>query len=108
VRSIAAWPKHLRSILPARSNASAQALIIDVRDPDEWDDGHVDGAVLIPLGELAERQREIPRDRDVIMMCQSGRRSAKAQRQLSDDFGLATTNLAGGIKAWREDGLPVA
>jgi len=63
----------------------AGALIIDVRDPDEWDDGHVDGAVLIPLGELAERQREIPRDRDVIMMCQSGRRSAKAQRQLSDD-----------------------
>lgn len=84
------------------------ALIVDVRDQDEWDDGHVAGALLIPLDELADRQSEIPRDRDVIVMCQSGRRSAKAQSQLADGFGLTTTNLAGGIKAWREEGLPVA
>lgn len=91
----------------AQQHMSGGALIIDVREQDEWDETHVAGTRLIPLDQVAERTAEIPRDRDVILICRSGRRSGIAQKQL---FALGYTriaNLAGGILAWEEAALPI-
>ena len=91
----------------ARNRVSGGAVLFDVRDRDEWDEVHVDGASLIPLDELAEHLDEIPRTSDVILMCRSGRRSGIAQQTLRDAGFERVANLVGGILAWEEDGLPV-
>jgi phage shock protein E len=58
------------------------ATLLDVRTPEEFASGHPDGAVLIPVSELAARIGELPRDRPVVVYCRSGRRSAAAAEQL--------------------------
>jgi rhodanese-related sulfurtransferase len=83
------------------------AYLLDVREPIEWNEAHVDGAVLIPLGELSARVDEIPTDQDVLIICRSGNRSAQA-RDLLRAAGLnRTTSINGGINAWISAGLPV-
>ena len=84
-----------------------EALLIDVREPDEWVAGHVAGATHIPLGDLEARLAEVPRDRPVLLFCRSGNRSGKATAFLRrQGFGQAT-NVEGGIIAWQGAGLPV-
>ncbi|MCB0393965.1 MAG: rhodanese-like domain-containing protein, partial [Bdellovibrionales bacterium] len=63
-------------------SVASQVSIIDVREPDEFvgELGHIAGAVLIPLGQLESRWNEIPKSKDVIFICRSGRRSAKASQ----------------------------
>lgn len=100
--------------LPATINVSqaaerfdAGAFLLDVRTQEEWNQGHIDGAVLIPLDTLASRVNEIPADQDVLIICRSGNRSGQA-RDLLRAQGLArTTSIAGGINAWISSGLPV-
>ncbi len=83
------------------------AFLLDVREPSEWNEAHVAGAVLIPLGELSSRISEIPTDQDVLIICRSGNRSAQA-RDILRAAGLArTTSINGGINAWISAGLPV-
>ncbi|MCY4085627.1 MAG: rhodanese-like domain-containing protein [Actinomycetia bacterium] len=79
------------------------ALVLDVREPDEWDAGRIAGALHMPLGELAVRQAELPRDRPVVVVCRSGGRSAVATEALIG-IGLAASNLEGGMKAWQQSG----
>ena len=81
------------------------AVIIDVRQPDEYREAHVVGAVLIPLGEVTERTEEIPDDQPVYVICRSGARSAKAVEWLLGQ-GYDATNVAGGTLAWLELGSP--
>jgi rhodanese-related sulfurtransferase len=83
------------------------AALIDVRDRDEWDEVHVEGAILIPLDALPERLDDVPDTMDVIVICRSGRRSGLAQEALRDAGIERVSNLAGGIIAWEEAGLPV-
>ncbi len=83
------------------------AYMLDVRQPEEWAQGHIDGAILIPLGELESRISEIPTDRDVLIICRSGNRSTQA-RELLRSAGLTrTTSIMGGMNAWLAAGLPV-
>lgn len=83
------------------------AFLLDVREPSEWNEAHVEGAVLIPLGELSSRINELPTDQDVLIICRSGNRSAQA-RDILRAAGLArTTSINGGINAWISAGLPV-
>lgn len=83
------------------------AYLLDVREPSEWDVAHVEGAVLIPLGELSTRISEIPTDKDVLIICRSGNRSGQA-RDLLRAAGLnRTTSVDGGMNAWMAAGLPV-
>jgi rhodanese-related sulfurtransferase len=82
------------------------AFVLDVREPDEYEAGHVPGAVLIPLGEVVARQAEIPADQDVYVICQVGSRSARAAAYLNG-VGHRTTNVAGGTRGWREAGFDV-
>ena len=82
------------------------ALLIDVREPDEYDEIHADGAVLIPLGEVPERSGEIPPQQDTLLICRSGARSQRAAEYLAA-LGHRVANVAGGTLAWAERGLPV-
>jgi rhodanese-related sulfurtransferase len=82
------------------------AVLIDVRQPDEFEAFRVPGAVLIPLADVPERIEEIPDDRRVYVICAVGNRSAKAVDYLNRQ-GFDTVNVAGGSKAWMEAGHPV-
>lgn len=82
------------------------AFILDVREQDEWDAGHVKGATLIPLGDLPARLNELPRDKQIIVMCRTGNRSAQGRDLLLANGFTQVTSLAGGITAWTKAGLP--
>jgi rhodanese-related sulfurtransferase len=75
------------------------AWLLDVRERHEWDAGHAPGAHLIPLGELAARQDELPEDDQILVICHSGGRSAMATRALLG-AGYHAANVAGGMIAW--------
>lgn len=103
-------PRPLPSVDPLRARDLVErenALIVDVREPDEWAQARIPGAVHIPLGRLRERAHEIPKDRAVILQCQGGNRSAGAVRTLLDLGFSNVHNLEGGITDWAADGLPI-
>ena len=75
-------------------------MLIDVREPSEWEIVHLDGAHLIPRAELPDRLNELTSARRLVVYCRTGARSAQATRLLLD-LGFANVrNLAGGITAW--------
>jgi rhodanese-related sulfurtransferase len=77
--------------------------IIDVRQPEEFSSGHIPGAKLIPLGELAARYQEIRPDVESAIVCRSGGRSMKACELLSNYGYKKIHNLSGGMLAWDGD-----
>jgi sulfur dioxygenase len=83
--------------------------IVDVREPDEYVGplGHIRGAKLIPLGTLASRLDELPRDRPLVMVCRSGARSAQATLLLQKSGFDRVANLNGGMLRWRGEGHAV-
>ncbi len=85
----------------------AGALIVDVREPHEWRAGHIPGAVHIPLDQLAARLGELDTERDIILVCRSGNRSAYATALLGKAGFSKVYNLIGGIIAWARHGLPL-
>ena len=90
----------------AAERAEAGALVLDVREPDEWTVGHVDGSVHIPMGELGARLDELPADRPIVAVCRSGARSAAVTEALGGR-GYDVVNLVGGLQAWVAEGLPL-
>jgi rhodanese-related sulfurtransferase len=76
-----------------------------VREPEEYAQVHATGAVLIPLGEVADRAGEFPTDRPFYVICRSGARSGRAVEFLRS-FDLDAVNVAGGILAWMDADLP--
>ncbi len=91
-----------------QDDEATRPIVIDVRDPDEWQGGHIAGATHIPLGHLSARLAEIPRDRDVVLVCHSGMRSEAATAMLHQaQFPLAL-NMTGGMVAWMRSRLPIA
>jgi rhodanese-related sulfurtransferase len=80
--------------------------LLDVREDDEWQAGHIDGAQHIPLGELGERLRELPAGKTIVAVCRSGSRSDAAVRGLRQT-GRKAENLDGGLTAWSRAGLPL-
>ncbi|ADE10386.1 rhodanese-like domain-containing protein [Sideroxydans lithotrophicus] len=85
------------------------ALLLDVREPEEYKAVHAPNAKLIPLGQLGSRLPEIAayKDKPIVVMCRSGRRSAMAVSQLRDAGYTQVSNVKGGIQAWEHDGLEV-
>lgn len=81
--------------------------ILDVREPDEYAEGHVPSAVLIPLGEVGARVEDVPLGRTVYVVCRSGRRSLTGARILAD-AGRTAVSVRGGTMAWIAAGLPVS
>ena len=88
--------------------ASKEAVVIDVRSRNEWDEGHIPAATHIPLGYLSDRLAEVPSDRPVVVQCQAGVRSAIATSLLRSLGRTDVTNLVGGFAAWQGEGLPVS
>ncbi|WP_067812542.1 rhodanese-like domain-containing protein [Actinomadura kijaniata] len=82
------------------------AYLLDVREEYEWEAGHAPEAVHIPMGELSDRAAEIPRDREIFVICRSGMRSAQVTVALNQ-AGWVARNVDGGMKRWAENGRPM-
>ena len=102
------FSKPYQTVSPAQAAALADggAVLLDVREPDEWQAGHAPRARHIPLSQLSRRAAELPERRVVVTVCRSGARSARAAAMLARD-GREVSNLAGGMRAWVRAGLPV-
>jgi rhodanese-related sulfurtransferase len=81
--------------------------IVDCREKDEWDAGHMDGTFHIPLGALALRQKELDPTRPVVIVCRSGNRSLVAAKMLTSNGFRDAKSLAGGLIAWAQSGRPL-
>lgn len=78
---------------------AAGAILLDVREPEEWEAGHAPGARHVPLGSLPDRMGELERAERIVVVCRSGHRSGLATEWLSA-AGFDAVNLAGGMQAW--------
>ena len=87
---------------------AAEAVVLDVREPEEYAHGHVPGAVNLPQAELATRLDEVPRDRPLLLICQSGYRSLRAAQFLKQTGFAEVASVTGGTTAWQEAGKPLA
>jgi rhodanese-related sulfurtransferase len=85
----------------------AGALVLDVREPFEFAEGHVEGAVLVPLATVAARAGEFPKDEPVYVFCRTGNRSLQAAQTLVAAGYADVRNVEGGIVAWTAARLPV-
>lgn len=83
------------------------ALLLDVREDDEWQAGHAPGAVHLPMMEIPARMDEVPRDREVIVICRVGGRSGQVVGYLMQQGFGNVINLDGGMMSWAASGRPV-
>ena len=86
--------------LKKKLDAGETPLIVDVREPNEYQINRIAGSTLIPLGELPRRYQELPRDREIILQCKTGARSGRAQDFLKSVGFARVKNLKGGIRDW--------
>jgi hydroxyacylglutathione hydrolase len=91
---------------PRDVTSNGNRFIIDVRSDMEWQTDHLADATHIPLGHLGARLSELPKDQPLVTQCQSGARSAIAASLLRREGFAEVSNLAGGLQAWKEAGLP--
>jgi rhodanese-related sulfurtransferase/glyoxylase-like metal-dependent hydrolase (beta-lactamase superfamily II) len=92
--------------LTAEQLAGRGAILLDVREPEEWEAGHVAGARLLPMGQVQDRAQELPARRQIVTICRVGGRSAAITEALNG-LGFDAVNLAGGMRAWAAAGLPI-
>jgi rhodanese-related sulfurtransferase len=85
----------------------AAAIIVDVREPNEFAAVRVEGSALYPLSTFVHRFAELPRDRPLLLLCRSGSRSVAATAHLLRNGWSDAVNVTGGIDAWMRAGLPV-
>ncbi|MHB8629112.1 MAG: rhodanese-like domain-containing protein [Aggregatilineales bacterium] len=90
----------------ARIDDKQPLVILDVRQPDEFQAGHIAGAKLIPLNELRSRMSELSMDTEILCVCRSGSRSGAAVGQLNS-AGFNAINLRGGMMSWQMAGYPI-
>jgi rhodanese-related sulfurtransferase len=83
------------------------AFLLDVREPDEWEDYHVPNTTLIPLSQLQGRVSELPRDQEVVVICRSGNRSQEGRDILLQAGFENVTSMTGGVIDWRVAGYPI-
>lgn len=88
--------------------ADSTMTIADVRSPKEWNAGHIEGSIKIPVAHLADRQHELPRQGMVVVHCQRGYRSTIAASLLQRDGREDVFDLVGGFEAWKAANLPTA
>jgi rhodanese-related sulfurtransferase len=85
---------------------SAENVLLDVRNADEWEAGHAARAQWIPLGDLEGARFRLPMNRRIVCVCRTGSRSARATESLIA-WGFDAANMEGGMKAWAAEGLAV-
>lgn len=101
-----AYPSEI-SVAQALTKQKNGALILDVREPEEWVNGHISGAVNIPLGQLPEHLNEIPSNREIVVICRTGVRSAQGRDILQSAGYKKVTSVTGGIVQWQAQGQPL-
>jgi len=94
-------PMETGEVTPAELAAMREVELIDVREPYEWNQGHLEGARLIPMGQLERNLDSIPKDRDVVLYCRSGARSGHALAMMRARGFTRVKHLKGGILAWQ-------
>jgi rhodanese-related sulfurtransferase len=99
---MAAVPEVSVGELDARLRAADPPVVLDVREPWERDIARLTGTLDIPMGEISARIAELPKDRDIVVMCRSGGRSSQVADYLHR-MGYRAANLTGGILAWASD-----
>lgn len=89
-------------------SAEKKAIILDVREDEEWNTGHIKGAIHIPLNQINNRLSELKsyKDSTIITQCRSGKRSMKAL-ELLKTAGFNVKSMDGGIQAWEQQGLSI-
>ena len=97
-------------MLPAVPSVSAadvppDAVLLDVREDDEWEAGHVEGALHVPMSEVPQRLGDLP-EQETYVICRSGGRSARVVAWLAQN-GVDAVTVAGGMGAWAEAGRPM-
>ena len=95
-------------VADAAAKRDAGAFILDVRQPDEWNAVHIPGATLIPLDQLEARVNEVPKDKEVVVVCRSGNRSQQGRDILKSAGFSQVTSMAGGMNQWSAAGYPTA
>lgn len=95
-------------LLPAEVDAlrAAGALLVDVREQEEWDAGRIPGATHLPLSVLPQRWQELPDAERTVFICRSGGRSMAAAEAFAAAGRPGCVNLMGGVTAWAQAGLP--
>ena len=94
------------SVAAAAAKREAGAFFLDVRELAEWNQVHIPGSTLIPLGDLEKRLNEVPRDKAVVVVCRSGTRSRTGCDILKTAGFTQVTCMNGGLTAWQAAGYP--
>ena len=100
-------PISQEALLERQQKGDDATYVLDVRSPEEYASGHVPGAVNIPYDQIAARMAEVPKDKDVVLYCKSGRRAGIAAEVLAGQGYTRLQHLEGDIVAWVEKGRPV-
>jgi phage shock protein E len=95
------------SPIEASGAAATGALIVDVREPEEFAQERIAGVALVPISQFVGRFEELPKDRPLLMICAAGSRSSSATMYLLQAGWTDVRNIAGGMIAWRAAGLPI-
>jgi hydroxyacylglutathione hydrolase len=106
--AVAELPNVTAPELARRLGTDRDLAVLDVREPFEWEEGHIAGAILISMRQVPERLAEIPRDRPVALVCRGGPRSSLVGSVLQRQGYSRLINVWGGMTGWLEAGLPVA
>ncbi|MCS6907570.1 MAG: rhodanese-like domain-containing protein [Anaerolineales bacterium] len=94
------------SVEQAYAKYQQGAFVLDVRQPEEWEQGHIPNTTLIPLDQLPRRVNEVPRDREIVVVCRSGNRSREGTRILLENGFTQVSSMAGGVLEWSAKGYP--
>lgn len=95
------------TVAEARALSDAGVMVLDVREPHEFQEGHVPGALNRPLGALDTWSRELDPAGAYVIICRSGKRSAQATRQLESRGFRNLRNVTGGMLSWEKDAHPI-
>jgi len=86
---------------------ATRPLIVDVREADEFASERIAGVALVPISQFVARHQELPRDRQLLMLCAAGSRSMSATMYLLQAGWTDVRNITGGMIGWRQAGLPI-
>jgi phage shock protein E len=95
------------ALVKMQAEKYSRVLVLDVRNPAEYAEGHVPGAINIPYDQVASRLGEIPKDDEIVLYCHSGRRAGLAAETLAANGYTKLAHLEGDMRGWQQAGRPV-
>ena len=99
-------PLEISTIDAFEKYSDEAAFFLDVRTQEEWNEFHIPNSTLIPLDQLASRISELPADREIVVVCRSGNRSAEGRDILLNAGFAQVTSMTGGLTDWRQAAFP--